>query len=235
MNMKIGHQRLGERPLIAGVLTDAGVDMPDNESIKCTDIIELRVDMFKNLDPDHIVNTFKLAKEKFHKPIIGTVRDISEGAKVKVPDRLQLYKIIAPLSDALDVEIQQETTTAQVKKLCIANKILLIGSYHNFTSTPQDIFLDSIELKGRRLGADIVKVATTASMREDLIRVATFTLKHRHAGVIAIAMGEAGLPSRVFSPVFGSLITYAYINEASAPGQFSACELFDIFKKLHII
>lgn len=234
MNIKIGHQTLGEQTLIAGVLTDAGVEMPDHESIECIDILELRVDMFSSFKPDHVANIFRLAKEKFGKPIIGTIRHTSEGAKTRVPDRVQLYKIIAPLSDALDVEIQQETDIAQIKKLCIANKTLLIGSYHNFSSTPQEIFLDSMELKGRRLGADIVKVATTAFSRDDLIGIASFTMKHRHKGIISIAMGELGISSRIFSPIFGSLITYAYIDEASAPGQFSACELFKIFKKLHI-
>ncbi|MBN2654217.1 MAG: type I 3-dehydroquinate dehydratase [Nitrospirae bacterium] len=234
-NIKIGHQKLGERPLIAGVLTDADVEMPDHESIDCTDLLELRVDMFSSLEPNHVAETFRLAKEKFNKPIIGTIRHTSEGAKVKVPDRIQLYKVIAPLADALDIEIQKEADIAQVKKLCIANKTILVGSYHNFNNTPQEIFLDSIELKGRRLGADIVKIATATFTREDLIRIASFTLKHRHKGIIAIAMGDVGLSSRIFCPIFGSLLTYAYINETSAPGQFAACELFKIFKKLHII
>lgn len=234
MNIRIGHQRLGERPLIAGVLTDISVETADKQAVECSDIIELRVDMFNSLDPDNIADTFKLVKERFSKPILGTIRHNSEGAKIQIPDRTQLYKIIAPLSDALDVEIQQETATAQVKKLCIANKIPLIGSYHNFDSTPQEIFLDSIELKGRRLGADIVKVATAAHTREDLVRITTFVLKHRHAGVIGIAMGEAGLSSRVFGPIFGSLITYGYIAEISAPGQLSTCEISALFKKLHI-
>ncbi|MBI3592233.1 MAG: type I 3-dehydroquinate dehydratase [Nitrospirae bacterium] len=52
--------------------------------------------------------------------------------------------------------------------------------------------------------------------------------------MITIAMGEKGLPSRVFSPICGSLITYGYVNHPSAPGQLSASELMYIFRRLKV-
>jgi 3-dehydroquinate dehydratase-1 len=45
-------------------------------------------------------------------------------------------------------------------------------------------------------------------------------------------MGEKGLPSRIFTPLLGSPITFGYINTASAPGQLSVQEMMSIFKKL---
>jgi 3-dehydroquinate dehydratase type I len=99
---------------------------------------------------------------------------------------------------------------------------------------PDIEFLDNIFLKGKSLGADIIKIAVVANNNDDLTRLVTFTLKHRSEGLITMAMGDIGLPSRVINPIFGSLITYGYVNKPSAPGQLSIRELMDIFKLLKI-
>jgi 3-dehydroquinate dehydratase-1 len=79
-----------------------------------------------------------------------------------------------------------------------------------------------------------VKIAVMAEDREDLIRLLTFTLRHRDEGIITMSMGDRGLPSRVFTPLFGSLITYGYVSHPSSPGQLSVSELMYIFRRLKI-
>ncbi|MDA8215736.1 MAG: type I 3-dehydroquinate dehydratase [Nitrospiraceae bacterium] len=232
MEIHICNFKLGEKPLIAGALNDTDVLTVTKDSLNPADIIELRIDMFEKLSINHIENIFKTAKENFKKPIIATVRDVKEGGQKEISDKLSIYMAVIPLSNVVDVEINSEDTLTEVKKLCDIHKTILIGSYHNFELTPEDDFLENIVSKGKSLGVDIVKIAAMANSREDFIRLLIFTLKHKDEGLITMSMGDKGLPSRVFNPIFGSLITYGYINHPSAPGQLSVSELIYIFRRL---
>jgi 3-dehydroquinate dehydratase-1 len=234
MNLHIGSCKLGDVPLIAGVLTDSDVAGLGLERLANADIIELRVDMFDSLTPAHVEQVFRHAKEKFGKPIIATVRDVKEGGLREIQDRAAMYRIVIPFADAVDVEVLAGDALKQMKELCRDNGKLLIGSYHNFESTPDDDFLEQVVAAGRQNGADVVKIAVTAKEEKDFIRLMLLTLRHRSHGIITMSMGDRGLPSRVFSPLFGSLITYGSINKPSAPGQLSAAEVMDIFSKLKI-
>jgi len=232
MNLYIGKCKLGNVPLIAGVLRDSDVFGLGPEHVDSADIIELRVDMFDSFAPEHVEQVFRIAREKFGKPVIATVRDSKEGGRKEIQDRPAMYRLVIPFADAVDVELLAGDLMMQARDLCIDNKRLLIGSYHNFESTPSDNFLEELIATGRRNGADVVKIAVTATEEDDFIRLMLLTLRHKSEGVITISMGDKGLPSRVFSPLFGSLITYASINKPSAPGQLSAVEVLDTFRKL---
>lgn len=220
-------------PLIACVLTDKDVLSISKNSISMADIIELRIDMFDNISPDYVMEMFGIAKDKFNKPLIATVRDVSEGGQRDIPHRLALYEAAVPLSDFIDVEVNSESLLQKVKGI-MNDRTLLIGSYHNFDLTPQDDFLDGIVIRGKVLGSDMVKIAVTAKNRDDLIRLLLFTLRHKDSGMITMCMGEHGSPSRIIAPVFGSVIAYGYINKPSAPGQLSVMQLSEIFSLLNI-
>jgi 3-dehydroquinate dehydratase-1 len=234
MKRHLGPHRIGEKPLIAGVLTDFDVVSVSPDRLAPVDVIELRVDMFNSLDPGHIADIFTRARELFRKPLLATVRHISEGGQRSIDDRLGIYRVVAPLSEAVDVEIFSEETMRSVHTLVADTPTVLIGSYHNFEATPDEDFLERVIGKGRQLGADIVKVAVMARSREDVVRLLLLAARHREQGIIALSMGDEGLVSRVVGPLFGSLLTYGYISQPSAPGQMSAAELSDILGRLKI-
>ncbi len=234
MELFIRDYKLGEFPLIAGILTDRDYQSADDDSMNAVDIIELRVDMFTSVESSHVKDVFKVVRSRYNKPVIATVRDLSEGGEKAVQDRLELYRGIIPLADLVDVELQFGDLLAQVKRLCSTFKKLLIGSYHDFDATPDSNALDGIVAKGRGLGVDIVKIAVKATSREDLMRFIDFALRNRDKNLITISMGEQGLPSRIFTPLLGSPITFGYINTASAPGQLSVQEMMSIFRKLRM-
>jgi 3-dehydroquinate dehydratase-1 len=229
-NLSIGNLLLGETPLIACVLTDSDVfslsEVP-------ADILELRIDMFEDLSAAHLLDTFRTCRERFGKPVIATVRDLREGGEKEVPDRTGIYRAVAPFADAFDTELSLEFGP-EVRSICREFGKLFISSYHNFRSTPDDAFLEGLVSQATALGGDILKVAAMAQDREDLVRLLAFTLRHRDRGIITMSMGDSGLPSRIFSPIIGSLITYGYMNRPGAPGQLSVAELLDIFKRLRI-
>jgi 3-dehydroquinate dehydratase-1 len=232
MELFIRDYKLGEFPLVAGILTDRDYQSAADDAMNAVDIIELRVDMFNSIESGHVKEVFKQVRSRYNKPVIATVRDVSEGGEKKVTDRFDLYRGIIPLADVVDVELQFNDLLKEVKRLCSTFKKLLIGSYHNFDATPDNDTLVQIVSRGKVLGADIVKIAVKAASREDLMRFVDFALKYRDKNLITISMGEKGLPSRIFTPLIGSPITFGYINTASAPGQLSVQEMMQIFRKL---
>jgi 3-dehydroquinate dehydratase-1 len=232
MEIFIRDFRVGDFPLITGILTDRDYRHAGKDILNAVDILELRVDMFASTATADVKHTFKEVRELFNKPIIATVRDTNEGGEKELPNRLDIYRSIIPLSDVTDVEINSGRLFREVRKLCTTFKKVVIGSYHNFDETPGAAELDRIVKKGFDSGADLVKIALKANSRSDLLDLLSFALEKRSSRLITIAMGDKGLPSRILAPVIGSPISYGYINTPSAPGQFSVVEMLSMFRKL---
>jgi 3-dehydroquinate dehydratase I len=234
MDMFIRDYKVGDFPLVSGALTDKDYQLVDPDILNTIDIIELRVDMFESLDTAHIKNVFREVREIFNKPVIATVRDIKEGGGQEIPNRLEIYRGIIPLSDVIDVEINADDIFPDIRKLCSTFKKILIGSFHNFNKTPDNTALEAIIAKAVAIKADIIKIAVKSNSKEDLMNIFSLAMNNRDKRLITIAMGEKGLPSRLFTPVIGSPITYGYIHTPSAPGQFSVIDMMAIFKKLKV-
>lgn len=218
-----------KRPLIAGVVTEA--EALKQSSVAEADILELRIDMFDISEQRNLDEIITRAKV-FNKPLIATIRSEREGGKRFIDDdtRYRLFKEIIPSVDAVDIELSSENLFDRLKPLIEKENKILIGSYHNFNDTPKDSIIEEIFLRAKKKGADIVKIAVTALDREDLIRMASFTIRYRNDNIITISMGEYGKPSRLLFPALGSMITYAALTGTSAPGQFSVDEVARYFK-----
>ena len=52
-----------------------------------------------------------------------------------------------------------------------------------------------------------------------------WTIDNRSENIITISLGDTGGISRLVFPALGSLITYAYLNNPSGPGQRPLGEL----------
>jgi 3-dehydroquinate dehydratase/shikimate dehydrogenase len=129
---------------------------------------------------------------------------------------------------AIDVEI--ETAEAAPERLsAFRGRAQVILSYHNFEATPP---MDTIVNRMLRITADAYKVVTTARKPSDNVRVlaaAKALPKHR---MVVLAMGELGFPTRVLSPVFGGIYSYAapLSSEGTAAGQVSAKYLRHLYR-----
>lgn len=216
-------------PSIAVVLTDDDVKSVIKTDLLDADIIELRVDMFKKIN--NVEGVFILAKDKYNLPLICTVRSPNEGGKKIIKNRLTIYEKVMPYCSFFDIEIFSNEA-AHLKQLTKESNLKLIGSYHNFKNTPSIDELEKVFHRGKSLGLDIIKIATLVNEKEDLEKLLLFTLNHKKDKIIVLGMGEYGIPSRVINPVFGSMITYASLNEPSAPGQITLRELSKIFNIL---
>ncbi len=117
----------------------------------------------------------------------------------------------------VDIEITAAGEFRKLRSICDQTRTLLIGSYHNFTLTPDAESLEVIHATGRALGADIVKVALMPQNRErpsppDRIHVAPPDRGHYHH--------RHGRDRRIVPrlyPLLGSLSTYGTVTRSTAP------------------
>jgi 3-dehydroquinate dehydratase / shikimate dehydrogenase len=131
-------------------------------------------------------------------------------------------------ASAIDVEIETaEMAPARLSQF--HGKAQVIVSYHNFEATPP---MDTIVNRMVRTPADAYKIVTTARKPSDNVRVlgaAKSLPRHR---MVVLAMGELGFPTRVLSPVFGGIFSYAapLYAEGTAAGQVSAKYLRHLYR-----
>lgn len=223
--LRIGDVELGDVARVAVPLADADLQTGGKTAADMADIFELRVDQFSKHTPDHVAQACAFARG-FGVPLIGTVRARAEGGESDIPDplRLDLYKAMAPHVDAFDVE-HFSGIRGELVMLSRSHKKPLILSYHNFDHTPPELHLIDIINAAKMAGADIVKLALTAKNEADLARLLDLLRSYRRKNLIVIAMGAAGVASRIMFPLFGSLITFAFLKKGNAPGQLSLFEL----------
>ena len=105
----------------------------------------------------------------------------------------------------------------------------LLVSYHNYEGTPSP---ETIVRRMTRIPADGYKIVTTARKPSDNSRILALTKAHSRTPLIVLAMGETGFPTRVLSPAWGGLFTYAAPNasEGTASGQVCARTLRNLYR-----
>lgn len=104
---------------------------------------------------------------------------------------------------------------------------VLIRSYHDFSGTDSLEALKALTEKCFSLGADIAKIVTTASGKEDAARVISLYDHFDSAKLVAFSMGGDGRQSRIDCLSKGAPYTYAALTEedAAAPGQISTGQM----------
>ena len=98
----------------------------------------------------------------------------------------------------------------------------LIISHHDWAGTPTAAALAAVRQRCINLGADIVKIVTSAHSTADAFIPAQLLVQTQSAvPTVAFAMGPHGQASRVLAPLLGSPISYVALDAdtESAPGQ----------------
>lgn len=220
---------LRHAPRVAGVIAGSLSVAAVKKAVRLgADIIEVRVDTFAKRDPARLADCLmkiKADSAASQAPILLTIRSVKEGGKLPLTDgeRLALFTTLMPFADLVDIELSSGRLLKDVLNLKKRHGVKLIVSYHNFASTPESAALRHIIKKGRAAGADYVKIAAAANDGAAVKRLTG--LLTAQSGLIIIAMGDYGSPSRVFFPLIGSLLTYGSITASTAPGQMAATEI----------
>ena len=99
----------------------------------------------------------------------------------------------------------------------------VVVSSHDFGGVPADLVSRATAM--RQTGAAMIKIAVTAARLSDALPLLEIA---RGGDAVVIAMGDAGVPSRLLATRFGSRWTYA--GNAVAPGQIPAARMIDEFR-----
>lgn len=128
----------------------------------------------------------------------------------------------------VDVEVEAPKFMSKRVRSCAAEYgTAFIRSYHDFEGTASYETLREMVGKSFRIGADIVKIVTTARTREEAERVLKLYDEFPPERLVAFSMGEAGRESRMQCLAKGAPYTYAALDgkDAAAPGQWPAGEM----------
>src|SRR5688500_11643071 len=150
--------------------------------------------------------------------MIVTSRSAAEGGACDLTDEQRLMILDNALTAGarwVDIEL---STCARLQVPCAALSDKHIVSFHDFKGRPDKLYSAISSLNASDAAA--VKVAWMARSIRDNIE-AFEILQSRQKPMIALCMGEAGLPSRVLAKKFGAFLTYAALrpSEVTAPGQ----------------
>lgn len=182
------------------------------------------LDMVKILDDINYI-----ADEK---PLIFTVRSKWQGGQLQLTKSqlVSLYGLAAEtqLVDIIDIEYMDESGEVDVEwirhQIDEAHKhgVKVMLSHHDLNVTPEPSKIVAMIKNMYMMGADICKFASAAHDKKDaenLMKATAFLTKNNIGPIIMIAMGEAGVATRVAAGRYGSCITFAAGKGNSAPGQ----------------
>ncbi len=193
------------------------------------DAIELRLDRYQgSIAPIH-----KLLTTHKEKMWIVTCRSINEGGhSVATPaERLALLTTAVQGSNAfIDFELDDWDKHTARPALDQHDDNRFILSSHHFDTCPDDVDAFPARVQAAHQTA-IAKIAYAANNINDSF--AALDLMHDHASqVIAIAMGDCGLWTRVLARKLGAFGTYCALEQdnTTAPGQCCVEEMIDRYR-----
>ena len=196
------------------------------------DIAELRIDLYPSWRADRVVKEI----QKFGPtPTLATLRSSAEGGQWRgtESERLALFCELIPQVSAVDVELSSAAILPAVVAAARKAGTTVLLSYHHFEAMPTCDALSDILNRAEAAGADLTKIAVMVHGRDDLMRLARFTLDHAERPIAVLAMGDHGVASRLLFPALGSRLTYAYLGRPTAPGQWGYDEMTLWFARLY--
>lgn len=217
--VSIGSCPLGEKPRVALAIQDeytrADIDRAMTAGVH---IVELRIDRFHDTTAAHVLDVLR---QYDGLPRIGTIRMAREGGAWNDSEtqRLALFSEILPEVDAVDIELEAVQINKKVIELAVQQGKTVIGSFHDFEKTPAPDVFQSLLQTAKDLGVTIIKFAAQCSCREDIRQLACLLVTHPETNMIVLGMGSQGRVTRFLFPALGSLITYTFLGNPSAPGQ----------------
>jgi 3-dehydroquinate dehydratase I len=204
------------------------------------DIIEWRVDFFDAIgDTEAVIDAARALRGVVGKrPVIFTRRSAKEGGEpiaIGEEEVVRLYAAVAAtrLVDFMDFELGNDADhLRRVRECTREQEIRLILSYHNTSYTPGQDYLVDRFLEAERLGADVAMVQVMPRDRADVLRLLTATAEadeKTRIPLISISVGPLGSVTRMVGGLFGSWLSFAVGESASAPGQIPIGDLVAVY------
>lgn len=180
-------------------------------------LAEIRLDLMKEFDLEELITQSPC-------PLVITCRAPREGGSFPGPEeqRLDILHTARALGCAY-VDVEWDCAAGFGKE---GGPTRVISSRHFHDSMPADL---QARYQDMRRHADVVKLVGLARAPAETLPILEL-LARAESPVIGIAMGAAGLITRLMAPCFAScLLTYAAAGEGdgTAPGQISVDMMTD--------
>lgn len=189
------------------------------------DLIEWRADF---LPKEDIITVAPAIFEKFAgREIIFTLRTRQEGGQIELTDReyLDLIKEINAIYNPDFIDFEYFSHKAVFNEMLDFPNLVL--SYHNFEETPENLMESFSEMT--KLAPRVVKIAVMPNNEQDVLNLMNYTRGFKALNpeqtYATMSMGKLGRISRLAGDIVGSSWTFVSIDEASAPGQVSLCDM----------
>jgi len=208
------------------------------------DLVEVRLDCIEDISISELQDLCLRAIHSSSKPLIITLRAADEGGRQGIPGsvRLEFWRsaIAALMSNnqtLVDIEydLVRELQSEQGFRATVDWQ-RVICSVHDFDGMPADV--DQVYRELAETPAGILKIAVTAEDATDAIPMFRILDGARQNGreIIPIAMGEAGVITRILGPSRGAFLTYALVeaDRSTAPGQITCKDLVELYRVRHI-
>jgi 3-dehydroquinate dehydratase I len=196
------------------------------------DYVEIRFDYLNLSDMDQAMNIANMINKK----AVYTLRAPDEGGQFKgsISERIAwLKKLSASKPMLLDVELHTIKYNTYLADYLKEQNISLLISWHDFEKTPPDAELTKV-LYEMRTYSQNVKMVTTAQTTVDSLRLLDLYENALGLNLIAFAMGDAGVISRVLCVIIGNApFTYASLEKAISPGQLTIKQMRKLYDRIN--
>lgn len=206
------------------------LDLIDRALKESADFVEIRFDYLALKDIDATLEELKPIANR----AIFTLRPVSNGGRFNgtYNERILLLKKMASFSPMLvDVELETVWHSAKIIDYLKNQNTHFMISWHDFEGTPPKIKLVK-RLNEMYEYSDTIKIVTTAKKTEDVWRILDlYSIENRSSSsLIAFAMGDVGIISRLLCTMYGSApFTYASLDRPIAPGQVTIRTLRNLY------
>jgi len=193
------------------------------------DVVELRLDYLD--EPGAAIPVVRELTNRIAVPIIVTMRSPEQGGagSHSYEERRRFWSCAKDLPKVL-FDMELDLVTQAEESSMDWNRV--ICSHHDFDGVPSNI--DQLNQSMAATPAKIIKIAVQANDAIDCIPIFHLMERAQREGreIIAIAMGQPGIMTRILGPSRGSFLTYASFGEDSktAPGQLDAKDLRDLYR-----
>lgn len=237
-------------PILAGDVESALADARQARAMGA-DLVEFRVDhLFHGEHDDEGERAVLELVRESPLPCIVTCRPTYEGGDYDGDEasRIALFERLAALGAGaggtppryVDIELAALERSANLRQKALlavehpdqprelATSMIL--SMHDFKGRPAGL-LRTLERMRREPAAKVLKIAWMARSLRDNLEILDLVAE-RDRPMIALAMGAAGLMSRVLAPKFGAFLTFASVRPAAvtAPGQPTIEDLLTTYR-----
>lgn len=209
------------------------------------DVVEFRADFLLAAHPGMDVDATgrELLRELFatlHVPLLITVRTRDQGGEVELtPFRYRvllatildilMQEAVPPERVGVDFEFVSEATPDLAARAVELGYTPVI-SHHDWGETPDSEVMYVMVEDMLAVPNAVAKLAVMALSEEDttrLLEVTKAVVEDTGRSIMTIAMGAAGIRSRLEGWTYGSVATFATAGASTAPGQPTIGHLFE--------